>query len=229
MRAFERWCHVRLLAAMQHAGLLLSPGARVSAEDVLALHRLQGLGSGQGAAPGAPGGPGAGHARLVAALLETLERAGFLEGAGAGQGCACAAAGVAGTGVAAELAVLGEAAGALCAEHGSALASYVKLVDACLGALPGILSGVVPPVVLDREVPGATCRPRTMRLSVGNHADRTCGPSLDWVCQARHSTRAMCESSPVGWAMLCAAVTLAGSLREGDRAPLVRTRQAAQR
>ncbi len=147
MRDFERWCHVRLLAAMQHAGLLLSPGARVSAEDVLALHPPQGLGSGQGTAPGTPGGPGAGHERMVAALLETLERAGFLEGAGAGQGCARAAAGVAGAGVAAELAALGEAAGSLCAEHDGALASNVKLVGACLGALPGILSGAVPRVL----------------------------------------------------------------------------------
>lgn len=81
--AFERWCRVRLLAAFQQAGLLAKPGARISAEDVLALHPglrayqpALSAGSRDGAVAGSEGSQalgslGAGHQRMVAALLET--------------------------------------------------------------------------------------------------------------------------------------------------------------
>ena len=154
--AFERWCRVRLLAALQQAGLLAAPGARITAEDVLALHPVQlashialSADSRHGAAAGsessqAHGSPAAGHQRMVAALLETLRDAGFLEAAAAAEGGApafVAAAAVAGAGVRAEVAALGADAARLCAGDGAALAANVALVDACLGALPGILTG----------------------------------------------------------------------------------------
>ena len=155
--AFECWCRVRLLAAFQQAGLLAEPGARISAEDVLALHPglrasqpALSAGSRDGAAAGsegsqALGSPGAGHQRMVAALLETLSDAGFLEqaaAAGSGAPAFLAAAAVADTGVRAEVASLGADAARVCAGDGAALAPNVALVDACLGALPGILTGL---------------------------------------------------------------------------------------
>ena len=156
--AFERWCRVRLLAAFQQAGLLAEPGARISAEDVLALHpglraseRVFSAGTRDGAAAGpegsqALGGPGAGHLRMVAALLETLHDAGFLEqaaAAGSGAPGFLAAAAVAGAGVRAEVAALRADAARMCARDGAALAPNFALVDACLGALPGILAGLL--------------------------------------------------------------------------------------
>ena len=154
---FERWCHVRLLAAFQQAGLLTNPAAHITAASVLALHSNQGEGLesspmaglhsalADAANPAAHAGPpGAGHVRMVAALLETLAHAGFLEEADAGAEGGprfVTAAAVAGGGVATELAGLDEAAERLCAGKDNALASNVRLVDACLGALPGILAG----------------------------------------------------------------------------------------
>ena len=154
---FERWCHVRLLAAFQQAGLLTNPAVHITAASVLALHSDQGKGlesSPTGDPPSAladvskpaahAGPPGAGHARMVAALLETLAHAGFLEEADAGgEGGPrfVTAAAVAGGGVATELAGLDEAAERLCAGKDNARASNVRLVDACLGALPSILAG----------------------------------------------------------------------------------------
>lgn len=155
--AFERWCRVRLLAAFQQAGLLAEPGARISAEDILALHpglrasqRALSADTPDGPAAGSEGsqalrGPGAGHQRMVAALLETLHDAGFLEQAAAAGSLApagfLAATAVADAGVCAEVAALGGDAGRVCAGDGAALAPNVALVDACLGALPGILTG----------------------------------------------------------------------------------------
>lgn len=154
--AFERWCRVRLLAAFQQAGLLAKPGARISAEDVLALHPglrayqpALSAGSRDGAVAGSEGSQalgslGAGHQRMVAALLETLHDAGFLEqaaAAGSGAPAYLAAAAVADAGVRAEVAALGADAARVCAGDGAALAPNAALVDACLGALPGILTG----------------------------------------------------------------------------------------
>lgn len=154
---FERWCHVRLLAAFQQAGLLTIPAVHITAASVLALHSDQGKGlesSSMGGPPSAladvanpgahAGPPGAGHARMVAALLEILAHAGFLDEADAGaEGVPrfVTAAAVAGGGGATEVAGLDEAAERLCAGEANALASNVRLVDACLGALPGILAG----------------------------------------------------------------------------------------
>lgn len=165
---------MRLLAAFQQAGLFAAPGARSSVADVLALHpqhvpgraRAPAAGAGVGsgskvaaAASGSPAhgaGPGEGHARMVAALLQTLQAAGFLEDADAGTGLPSArgagpaegrgvefvvAASAWEASVVAELAGLDEAAARVCTGGGAALASNVKLVGACLGALPGILTG----------------------------------------------------------------------------------------
>jgi hypothetical protein len=61
-----------------------------------------------------------------------------------------------------------------------------------------------------------TCRPHTWLLPrVGMQ-----GQALDARRIAKHSA---------SWTMLCNSVTLTGLLREGDVAPLVRTRQAAPR
>lgn len=148
---------MRLLAAFQQAGLLTNPAVHITAASVLALHVNQGKGLESSPTGGPPsaladvtntaahaGPPGARHARMVAALLETLAHAGFLEEADAGAEGGprfVSAAAVAGGGVATELAGLDEAAERLCAGNDNALASNVRLVDACLGALPGILAG----------------------------------------------------------------------------------------
>ena len=66
VRAFEAWCRLLLLDAVQRAGLFRQPGQAARLADVLRLNRHPSTAS------------SAGHARMVEAVLDVLAAAGYL-------------------------------------------------------------------------------------------------------------------------------------------------------